>query len=321
MFKSKISVINFNKCKNIELIATVIFIMKIIEGAFLSYYNLRAMVENFGISIFKVINSFLEGSSTLNSRTSNPLIYYSETLSFSIEIVGILCFAFLKHFLKPKARKNNRFFLITVFVIFVLISSVAEILVYYSTPAGLILSIPRPFQIFGHIPLIGSLMLLNHFDSLLLRKRYLKIIRMLLLVVFSILIFLKSLGLFIRFVDQNIYYSYGDVLRREDLTIADFIAKHADYSIRIYGSGDVIGHIALLTNINYTSHLISYLPTVSGTSYINSLDALIILTEKSNRWIFYGVRQQIPANYINLTGILSFASGKVYDDGNNIAII
>ena len=320
--KSKVSIINYNTYIIIELVAIVIFIMKIIEGTFLSFYNFQMMVKNFPIGIFKVINSFLEGSSALNSRVSNPVIYYTEILLFLIEIVGMLSFVFLKYLSKAKSQKRDRFSLIVVLVIFVLVSSIAEILVYSLTPAGLVLSIPRTFQIFGHLPLICSLLLLNYIGSSLFRKRYLKTIKILLLLMIFIIVFLKSLGLLIRIADQNTYYSYSGILRREDLPIANFIAKNADYStLAICGSGDTIGYIALLTDINYTSHLFSSLPAVNEAFCADNSNALIILPEKGYRWIFYGVRQQIQASQINFLNMLLSAKGKIYDDNFNFVLI
>ena len=323
--KSKVPIISYNTNMyiNIELTAIVIFIMKIIEGSFLSFYNFQIMVKNFPIEFFKVINSFLERSSALNPRVSNPVIYYTEILSFLIEIVGMLSFIFLKYLSKAKKQKRDRFSLIVVLVIFVLVSSIAETLVYFSTPAGLVLSIPRTFQIFGHLPLICSLLLLNYIGSSSFRKHYLKTIKVLLLFMIFILIFLKSLGLFARIADQNVYYSYSAVLRREDLHIANFIAKNANYStLAIYGSGDTIGYIALLTDINYTSHLFSSLPDVNGAFRADNSNALIILPEKGYRWIFYGVRQQIQASQINvLINMLLFAGDKIYDDNFNFVLV
>lgn len=320
--KSKVSIINYNTYINIELATIVIFTMKIIEGTFLSFYNFQIMMKNFAIGIFKVINSFLEGSSALNLRVSNPVIYYTEILSFLVEIVGMLSFVFLKYLSKAKNQKRDKFSLIVVLVIFVLASSIAEILVYSSTPAGLVLSIPRTFQIFGHLPLICSLLLLNYIGSSLFRKHYLKTVKILLLLMIFILIFFKSLNLFIRIADQNTYYSYSGTLRREDLPIANFIAKNANYfTLAIYGSGDTIGYIALLTDINYTSHLFSSLPIVNGAFCVDNSNALIILPGKSYRWIFYGVRQQIQAGQINVLNILLFAKGKIYDDNFNFALI
>jgi len=320
--KSKVSIINYNTYIIIELVAIVIFIMKIIEGTFLSFYNFQIMVKNFAIEIFKVINNFLEGSSALNPRVSNPVIYYTEILSFLIEIVGMLSFVFLKYLSKAKSQKRDRFSLIVVLVIFVLVSSIAEILVYSLTPAGLVLSIPRTFQIFGHLPLICSLLLLNYIGSSLFRKRYLKTIKILLLLMIFIIVFLKSLSLFIRIADQNTYYSYPAILRREDLPIANFIAKNANYStLAICGSGDTIGYIALLTDINYTSHLFSSLPAVNGAFCADNSNALIILPEKGYRWIFYGVRQQIQASQINFLNMLLSAKGKIYDDNFNFVLI
>jgi len=298
--------------------------MKIIEGSFLSFYNFQIMVKNFAIEIFKVINNFLEGSSALNPRVSNPVIYYTEILSFLIEIVGVLSFVFLKYLSKAKSQKRDRFSLIVVLVIFVLVSSIAETLVYSLTPAGLVLSIPRTFQIFGHLPLICSLLLLNYIGSSSFRKRYLKTIKILLLLIIFILIFLKSLSLFARIADQNVHIiPIPAILRREDLPIANFIAKNANYStLAIYGSGDTIGYIALLTDINYTSHLFSSLPVVNGAFCADNSNALIILPEKGYRWIFYGVRQQIQASQINvLINMLLFAKDKIYDDNFNFVLI
>jgi hypothetical protein len=320
--KSKVSIINYNTYINIELAAIVIFTMKIIEGTFLSFYNFQIMAKNFAIGIFKVINSFLERSSALSPRVSNPVIYYVEILSFLVEIVGVLSFVFLKYLSKAKNQKRDGFSLIVVLVIFVLVSSIAETLVYSSTPAGLVLSIPRTFQIFGHLPLICSLLLLNYIGSSSFRKRYLKTIKVLLLLIIFILIFLKSLGLFTRIADQNVYYSYSDILRREDLPIANFIAKNANYStLAIYGSGDTIGYIALLTDINYTSYLFSSLPDVNGAFFADNSNALIILPEKGYRWIFYGVRQQIQASQISVLNMLLFAKGKIYDDNFNFVLV
>jgi len=321
VLKSRVSTIDMRKCIIIELILVIMYFLKITEGTFLSYYNVQTLIANLGIGIFKIINSFLERDPALNPRITDPFIYYTDTLIFFIKITGIACFILLSRLFKTKHVEEPRSFLIPLLMIFIIFSSIMETLIYSSTRAGLVLSIPRAFQIFGHIPLIASLTLMNHLKSSFLRRWRLSTTKLLLLGMLLALIFLNSLGFLIRFTNKNIYFTTRDVLKDEDVAVVSFITRYFDYYIKsIEGSGDTIGYITLASNADLASRLYSSIPFVDGTLTYKS-NILIVFPIKDYRWISYGVRQQIPVRDIStIISIILLIGCKIYDDGYNIVI-